>query len=359
MKKALTTLITILILLLSFSCNDDDVIMEEGTAEGTAEETSLITYEPISICNNYEFHEPENIGFVTFAKEFNGDLIYGGQSGFQVWDEFGANLLHEEIQNNFFFNEVLEYNNSALICTSDGVYKYTDQQELTLITEGFCHDIVLYQDEVIFAAAQGIFRLNADDQNADMFTDPNDENNHNPFWDLQVVGDKLFASTNFGLEIRISEYEGPDYITDYTAAKNIGLETITYPGGNIDLISDGDDLYFWTNNGSAKYLYRKVGDRFEELLNTEDFLFSQEQSLEQDFIKSFLKNFEFIEDKLFVGSNKGLFELDLASSSIEMQLKVDSLLSHTNINYYDLSSDPSQASYVVTNYNTVVKISCN
>ncbi len=104
--RPLAVLASILILSLTCSCNDDDLPMEE---------VILVTNEPISMCNKYDFHTPEGIGLISFAAEFNGDFIYGGQTGFQIWDNFGSGLLHESIQTNFFsVNNVQPFDTYAL-----------------------------------------------------------------------------------------------------------------------------------------------------------------------------------------------------------------------------------------------------
>jgi len=51
--------------------------------------------------------------------------------------------------------------------------------------------------------------------------------------------------------------------------------------------------------------------------------------------------------------------LDLSITPVGLQLKVDPELPNANIIHRDLSTNPSQASYVVTNLDTVVKISCD
>ena len=354
MKRVLDVFTLILFLSLIFSCNDDNTPVVEV-------EESLFINEPISICNNYSTHMPEGLDYVNFVKEFNGDLIYGGQSGFQIWDDFGANLLHEEVQSNFFFNEVLVYNNTAILCTSEGVYSYNEQQELSRLTGNFCRDIVLYQDKVLFSSLASVFQLNPEDQTVELFIEPSEETKYYHFGDIAVMGDKLFFANGWNAEIRISEYLGSVFITDYIAEQNIGLETISFPGHSLlaNLISNGEDLYYWTENGPSKYLYKKEGERFEEVINTEDLSFTLEPSLQNEFHRVSPSDFAFVDDKLVASSWKGLFEMDLSTTPVGLQLKVDPELPSANIIHRDLSTNPAQASYVVTNLDTVVKISCD
>jgi len=292
MRRVLDTLTLIFFLSLILSCNDDDSTV--------VEEESLVTNEPISICSNYSIHMPEGLDYVHFVKEFNSDLIYGGQSGFQIWDDFGTNLLYNEVEDNFFFNEVLVHNNTALICTSSGVYSYNDQQELSRVTENYCRDIVLYQDKVLFSSFSSVFQLNPDNETVESFIEPSEEINYFHFGDIAVVGDRLFFVNGWNFEISISEYLGPVFITNYTAEQNIGLETISFPGGfsQSSLIVNGEDLYYWTENGLIKYLYQKIGERFEEVLSTEDFIFTREPSLQNEFQRESPNDFAFVNDKL-------------------------------------------------------------
>ena len=66
--RPLAVLASILILSLTCSCNDDDLPMEE---------VSLVTNEPISMCNTYDFYTPEGIGLISFAAEVNLDFRFG------------------------------------------------------------------------------------------------------------------------------------------------------------------------------------------------------------------------------------------------------------------------------------------
>ncbi len=92
-------------------------------------------------------------------------------------------------------------------------------------------------------------------------------------------------------------------INDYTAFNDVGLETKSSPGNPLNsfLVSDGTDLFYWTSNGQIQYLYQKVDDRFEELLNTENYLSSFEPSLMEEsvrFVRSHHRDIRFRDNKL-------------------------------------------------------------
>ena len=76
-------------------------------------------------------------------------------------------------------------------------------------------------------------------------------------------------------------------------------------------------------------------------------------------VRSHHGDMRFGDNKLLMGSVRGLFELDLTSNPVGLLLNVDNQLQNNNISYYDLNTDLGGTSYVVTNLNTVARISCN